>query len=85
MIVNTRSDLDTLRQTDPAAYAAFVSGLAGALTRKGDIREYPAGYDRTLKAGDAGYLAPIIGDIADDEPAARFGFTRTELLALAGK
>jgi hypothetical protein len=80
-IVNTRADLDALKQTDPAAYAAFIAQLKGSLTRKGDTREYPSNYDHSLKAGDPGYLAPVIGDIADDSSATRFGFTAEGLQA----
>ena len=80
MIINTRSDLDSIAGT--ACHADFVAFLKGTLTRRADVRVYPEGYDHALKAGDEGYLAPVLGDVADYTAAAHFGFTRAELLAL---
>lgn len=79
-VINTRADLDALAGT--TAHAEFIAHLKGTLTRTADVREYPAEYDRTLKPGDTGYLAPELGPVADDTAAVRFGFTREELLGL---
>lgn len=81
-IVNTRSDLDALATSDPAAYAAFIARLKGSLTVTADTQTYPDGYDRALKPGDVGFLAPVLGPVNDDTTAAQFGYTREELLAL---
>ncbi len=81
-IVNNRTDLDALASSNPAAHAAFIAQLKGALTATADVRVYPEGYDRALKAGDEGYLAPVLGPVDDDTVAERFGFTRSELMAL---
>ena len=79
-IINTRADLDAL--TGTPAHADFIAFLKGSLNRKADVRVYPDNYDRTLKDGDAGYLAPTLGDVPDDIVAQRYGFTRDQLLAL---
>lgn len=81
-IINTRADLDAIRSSDPAAHADFIAGLKGSLNATADVQVYPEGYDHALKEGDAGYLAPQLGEVPDDTIAARFGFTRAELLAL---
>lgn len=81
-IVNTRADLDALATSDPAAHAAFIARLKGSLTVTADTQTYPTGYDHTLKPGDTGYLAPVLGPVDDDTTAARFGFTRTQLQAM---
>ena len=78
--INSRKDVEAQRGTPQ--YAETVSWLKGSLTRKGDTQTYPEGYDRTLKPGDAGYIAPVIGDIPDDTTAIRLGFTRAEVEAM---
>lgn len=82
MIINTRADLDALAVTDPAARAAFIANLKGSMTVMADTQTYPVGYDHNLQPGDAGYIAPVIGPVNDDSTAARFGYTREELLAM---
>lgn len=79
-IINTRADLNAIAGTPE--HAAFIAGLKGSLTRTADVRKYPADYDRTLKPEDPKYLAPVLGPVADDTAAARYGFTRDELAAL---
>lgn len=79
-IINTRADLDAI--TGTPEHAEFIARLKGALTTRTDVREYPPGYDRTLKEGDQGHLAPILGVAEDNRAASAFGFTRAELLAL---
>lgn len=81
-IINSRTDLDALAASDPAAHAAFLASLKGSLTKMADIQEYPADYNRNLKPGDDGYLEPLPTEVEDDSVAARFGFTRAELLSL---
>lgn len=82
MTINTRADLDALKQSDPAAYATFVAHLKGSLTRMADTQTYPTNYDHTLKPGETGYLAPVMAEVADATEATRFGYTATELKAL---
>lgn len=81
-IVNSRADLDRLAAEDPAAYADFIARLQAACTVEVDTAEYPEDYDYTLQPGDEGYIAPVIVQIAVSAPAERYGYTRTELLAL---
>lgn len=80
IVINTRADLDALAGSQ--AHTEFIAYLKGTLTRTTDVRVYPEGYDRNLKPTDPGYLAPVLGPVDDDSAAARFGFTRAELLAL---
>ena len=82
MTINTRADLDALKLSDPAAYAAFMAHLKGSLTRMADTQTYPPAYDHTLKPGETGYLAPIIAQVQDATSAERFGFTAAELAAM---
>ncbi len=77
-IINTRADLNAIAGSK--AHADFIAYLKGTLTRTTDVRAYPADYDRNLKPDAAGYLAPVLGPVDDDSAAARFGFTREELL-----
>lgn len=79
-IINTRADLDAIAGTP--AHAEFIAHLKGSLIARADTQTYPADYDRTLKEGAAGYLPPVLADVPNDTIAARFGFTRAELLAL---
>ena len=76
MTINTRADLDSIAGTP--AHAAFMAHLKGSLTRTTDVRTYPAGYDRALKPGDAGYLAPQMGEVEDTSVVERFGFTKAD-------
>ena len=78
-IINTRSDLDALAVSDPAAHADFLSQLRVSLVTRYDVMEYPDGYDRTLMPADAGYIAPVYEERDTPETAARFGFTPTDL------
>lgn len=79
-IINTRADLDAIAGTP--AHAEFIACLKGSLVTKADVQTYPADYDRTLKPEDPGYLPPVLGEIEDNTTAAKYGFTRAELLAL---
>lgn len=80
MQINTRTDLDSITGTPD--HAAFIAQLKGSLFATADVREYPEGYDATLKPTDEGYLAPILGQVADDSMATRYRFTRAEVEAL---
>lgn len=81
-IINTRADLDALAGSDPAAHAAFVQKLKGALKQTTNLRVYPEGYNHALDQRQAGYLAPQFADVDTSMPAQRFGFTRGQLLSL---
>jgi len=81
-VVNSRADLDRLANEDPAAYAAFIAALKGACTIATDTAEYPEDYNRSLQPAAEGYISPNIVQAETSAPAARYGFTRAELLAL---
>ncbi|MBI1175683.1 MAG: hypothetical protein GC139_10535 [Sideroxydans sp.] len=81
-VIATRQDFDLARVDNPELYAEFVAALKGSLISTADTQVYPAGYDSTLKDGDAGYVAPIISQVEDLSTIERFGFTKAEVLAL---
>lgn len=79
-IINTRADLDAIAGTPE--HAAFIAALKGACTVQTDTAVYPENYDRSLAPDTPGYIAPQLVEVPTDAPAARFGYTRAELLAL---
>ncbi len=76
--VQTRFDYETLSEEDKKIFRSF---LKGTINRQVNTRtDYPEGYwEKNLKEGDEGYLAPILEDIKDTTIIDRFGFTEEEL------
>jgi hypothetical protein len=75
MLINTSADLQT--STGTAEHQAFLQALLDDFTTFDDA-EYPEGYDRTLQAGDEGYIEPVIRKEWNAGAAAGWGFTSRE-------
>lgn len=75
-IINTREDLDALIGTPE--HADFMALLAGSMTRKQDIQEYPEGYNQPDYEGEK--LEPIWDDVEDLSIITRFGFTKADFV-----
>ena len=76
--INTREDLDSLAGTP--AHAAFIAKLKGSMVLRQNVATYPDGY------GQPEYTGPAVDaewvDLEDLSTIERFGFTKTEILAL---
>lgn len=75
-IINTRSDLDTLKTADPIAHAKFMEYLKGSMTRKQDAAVYPPEYNQPDYAGAK--VDPVWQDVEDLSTIERFGFTKAD-------
>lgn len=75
-VINTRADLDILKDTNPAAHAQFMEYLKGSMTRKQDMAVYPADYNQPDYAGDK--INPVWQDVEDLSTIERFGFTKAD-------
>lgn len=53
------------------------------LIRRVNSAVYPDGYDRSLNPGDDGYVSPLWETVDDTSVVERFGFTKSDILAMA--
>ncbi len=77
-VINTREDLDALREANPVEYAIFMEFLKGSMTRKQDMAVYPADYNQPDYAGDK--IEPNWQDVEDLSTIERFGFTKADFV-----
>lgn len=75
-VINTREDLEILKESNPAEYANFMAYLKGSMTRKQDTQVYPADYNQPEYTGPK--LQPIWQDVEDLSTIERFGFTKAD-------
>ena len=75
-VINTREDLDALKESNPTEYANFMEFLKGSMTRKQDAAIYPADYNQPDYAGDK--IEPDWQDVEDLSTIERFGFTKAD-------
>lgn len=75
-VINTRADLDILKDANPAAHAQFMEYLKGSMTRKQDTAIYPADYSQPDYVGDK--IEPVWHDVEDLSTIERFGFTKAD-------
>lgn len=75
-VINTREDLEVLKETDPAQYLEFMAYLKGSMSRQQNVAEYPEGY------GQPGYEGPTIDPVwetvEDLSTIERYGFTKAD-------
>jgi len=75
-VINTREDLDAIKDSNPAEYAKFMDYLKGSMTRKQNVAVYPDGY------GQPGYegavVDPVWQDVEDLSTIERFGFSKAD-------
>lgn len=76
-LINSRQDLEALRGT--SEFAEAIAALAGSMTIRVDVAEYPSGY------GDPDYngatIEPVWEDREDLTTIERLGYTKAEILA----
>lgn len=77
MLINTATDL--LKAPSSPEQIAFLTNLLNDYITFDDA-PYPESYDRTLVAGDEGYVAPIIRLEWNAGAAAAWGFTSREAI-----
>ena len=71
LIINTASDLTNA--TSSPERTAFLTALLNDYITFDDV-EYPEGYDRTLRAGDTGFIAPVLRHEWNAGAATAWGF-----------
>jgi hypothetical protein len=74
-IINSRSDLDTLKGTPE--YNEFMRMLKGSMTCRKNVQVYPEGYGQPDYEGET--LEPIWEDVEDLSTITRFGFKKADL------
>jgi hypothetical protein len=79
LLINTAADLAS---TAGPEQQAFLQALLNDFVVFDDA-EYPEGYDRTLQAGDEGYVAPVLRQEWNAGAAAAWGFTSREQIQAA--
>ena len=75
-VINTREDLDAIKDTNPAEHAKFMEYLKGSMTRKQDSATYPEGYNAPDYSGSK--IEPVWVDVEDLSTIERFGFTKAD-------
>ena len=71
MLINTAADIQSI-ETSPEQQA-FLQALLNDYITFDDV-EYPEGYDRTLRAGDTGFIAPVLRHEWNAGAATAWGF-----------
>lgn len=75
-LINSREDLDALKESNPTAYAEFMQKLKGSMTRRTNTAVYPEGYGQPDYTGPA--IEPIWADTEDLATIEHFGFTKAD-------
>ena len=83
VIVQTRADLDALRETHPALYREQLIAILGSCSIRTNQAAYPDDYNSELQPGDAGYIAPLWVEIDDTATLRRLGFESRAALEAA--
>jgi len=84
-LFNTATDLATINVADEqevAQHRLFLGNLLGDYTVFDDA-VYPEGYDNTLQADDAGYIAPVIRQEWNTTAAATWGYDSRDAVQTA--
>ena len=75
-LINTREDLDAIKESNPQTYSEFMQKLKGSMTRRTNTAVYPEGY------GQPGYEGPVVDpvweDVEDLSAIEQFGFTKAD-------
>jgi len=75
-VINTRADLDSLKDTDPAQYLEFMAYLKGSMTRQQNTAVYPEGYGQPGYEGPA--VEPVWETVEDLTTIKRYGFKKSD-------
>lgn len=76
VIINSRADLDAIKDIFPDRHAEFMEALKGSMTRRQDVQVYPEGHGQPGYEGEL--LEPIWEDVEDLSTITRFGFTKAD-------
>ena len=79
-VVNTREDLDTLKESNLAQYLEFMAYLKGSMNRQQNVAVYPEGYGQPGYEGPT--VEPIWDTVEDLSTIERFGFTKADFEAM---
>lgn len=75
-LINSREDLDALKESNPTAYAEFMQKLKGSMTHRTNTAVYPEGY------GQPGYEGPVVDPVwetvEDLSTIKRYGFKKSD-------
>lgn len=77
-VINTREDLDAIKDSNPSEHAKFMDYLKGSMTRKQNVAVYPEGYNTPDYDGDK--IEPQWKDVEDLSTIERFGFTKSDFV-----
>lgn len=75
-VINTREDLDSLQETNPAQYQEFMEYLKGSMTRQQNVAVYPEGYGQPGYEGEV--IEPVWETVEDLSTIKRYGFKKTD-------
>lgn len=75
-VINTREDLDSLKESNPEQYLEFMAYLKGSMTRQQNTAVYPDGYGQPGYEGPA--VDPVWETVEDLSTIKRYGFKKTD-------
>lgn len=75
-VINTREDLDSLKESNPEQYLEFMAYLKGSMTRQQNTAVYPEGYGQPGYEGPA--VDPVWETVEDLSTIKRYGFKKTD-------
>jgi|GEM_PF-2525804 len=75
-LINTREDLEAVKETNPQAYADFMQKLKGSMSRRENKAVYPEGYGQPGYEGEV--IEPDWQDVEDLTTIKRFGFKKSD-------
>lgn len=75
-VINTREDLDSLKESNPAQYLEFMAYLKGSMTRQQNTAVYPEGYGQPGYEGQA--VEPVWETVEDLTTIKRYGFKKSD-------
>lgn len=75
-VINTREDLDSLKESNPAQYLEFMAYLKGSMTRQQNTAVYPEGYGQPGYEGPA--VEPAWETVEDLTTIKRYGFKKSD-------
>lgn len=75
-VINTREDLDSLKESNPAQHLEFMAYLKGSMTRQQNTAVYPEGYGQPGYEGPA--VEPVWETVEDLTTIKRYGFKKSD-------
>lgn len=75
-IVNSRADLDRLKEKDPTAHDEFMARLKASMVRRQNAAVYPENYNQPDYDGPV--IDPVWEEVEDLREIESFGFTKAD-------